>query len=132
MNKALGPAEDAAGSSPIPVGKGSKRKRAEEEEATHEDDDNPDDPDNPDIHEYFPDYGMNFKLNCKQINHLLDRCKAVLEDPSRADELLPCMMDGHSISYTEWEYKELERAVKELPKVLEGATDTTTFRYYTC
>ena len=37
-------AEDAAGSSPIPVGKGSKRKRAEEEEATHEDDENPDDP----------------------------------------------------------------------------------------
>ena len=44
VNKALGPAEDAAGSSPIPVGKGSKRKRAEEEEATHEDDENPDDP----------------------------------------------------------------------------------------
>ena len=90
------------------------------------------DEDDSDIHDFFPDYGMNFKLNCKQINHLLDRCKAVLEDPSRADELLPCMMDGHSISYTEWEYKELERAVKELPKVLEGATDTTTFRYYTC
>ena len=94
--------------------------------------DNPNDPDNPDIHEYFPDYGMNFKLNCKQINHLLDRCKAVLEDPSRADELLPYMWRGHSESYNEWDYKVLERTVKELPKVLEGATDTTTFRYYTC
>ena len=87
---------------------------------------------NPDIHDFFPDYGMNFKLNCKQINHLLDRCKAVLEDPSRADELLPRMMDGHITSYTEWDYTVLERTVKELPKVLEGATDTTTFRYYTC
>ena len=91
-----------------------------------------DEDDNPDIHEFFPDYGMNFKLNCKQINHLLDRCKAVLEDPSRADELLPRMMDGYITSYTEWDYKALERTVKELPKVLEGATHTTTFRYYTC
>ena len=85
-----------------------------------------------DIHDFFSDYGMNFELNCKQINNLLDRCKAVLEDPSRADELLPRMMDGYNSSYTEWDYKVLERTVKELPKVMEGATDTTTFRYYTC
>ena len=84
------------------------------------------------IHQYFVDNCQNGEDDCRQsyvsrdkIVELLDLCKQVLADHSKADELLPSQ-EGFffgSTEYGEWYFQDLEDTVSILENCLTMGDD---------
>jgi hypothetical protein len=79
------------------------------------------------IHAWFVKNVQNGKDECQeayvsrdQLRELIDTCKTVLTDHTRADELLPTTSGFFfgGTEYNEWYYKDIEYTVERLEKVL--------------
>lgn len=80
------------------------------------------------IHKFFTDINEQYD-SCESIEvtkdmlgQLLDRCTMVLEDRSRADELLPTSSGFFfgSIDYDEWYFKKLEHTIEKITPILSN------------
>jgi hypothetical protein len=78
------------------------------------------------IHKFFTDINDQYD-SCESIEvtkdmlgMLLDRCTMVLEDRSRADELLPTTSGFFfgSTQYDEWYFKKLEDTIRDITPIL--------------
>jgi hypothetical protein len=78
------------------------------------------------IHKFFTDFNEQYD-SCESIEvtkdmlgMLLDRCTMVLEDRSRADELLPTTNGFFfgSTEYDEWYFNKLEDTVRDITPIL--------------
>lgn len=78
------------------------------------------------IHKFFTDIDDQYE-SCESIEvtkdilgDLLDRCTMVLEDRSRADELLPTTSGFFfgSTEYDEWYFNKLEDTIKDITPIL--------------
>jgi len=90
------------------------------------------------IHKYFVDQCANGKDECQdtyvereQLQDLLNRCKTILEDHSKAGELLPSRSGFFfgSTDYDEWYFYDLEQTVPVLEKILKDAPIDWEFEY---
>lgn len=91
------------------------------------------------IHQWFIDNCAGGIDDCRpvyvsrsQLEELLDKVKAVLDDPEQASELLPTQSGFFfgSTEYEEWYFEDLKRTKEELTKVLEvSAEDDVSFSY---
>jgi len=90
------------------------------------------------IHKFFVDVCADGKDECQDtyVSHenledLLNRCKTVLEDHSKAEELLPSRSGFFfgSTDYDEWYYKDLEDTIPVLEKILSHAPESWEFEY---
>lgn len=89
------------------------------------------------VHKWFVDTCQDGEDDCRQtyvsreqLEALLELCKAVVADHSKADDLLPTQ-DGFffgSTEYDEWYFKDLEDTVRQLENVLQ-LDDTWDFVY---
>lgn len=78
------------------------------------------------IHQFFTDINEQYE-SCETIEvskdmltMLLDRCKMVLADRNRADELLPTTSGFFfgSVNYDEWYFEELEKTIEDITPIL--------------
>jgi hypothetical protein len=90
------------------------------------------------IHKFFVDVCADGKDECQDtyvsrenLEDLLNRCKTVLEDHSKAEELLPSKGGFFfgSTDYDEWYYKDLEDTIPVLEKILKDAPESWGFEY---
>jgi hypothetical protein len=90
------------------------------------------------IHKYFVDNCANGKDECQdtyvereQLEDLLNRCKTILEDHSKAEELLPSQSGFFfgSTDYDEWYFHDLEQTVPVLEKILKESPEDWEFEY---
>jgi hypothetical protein len=90
------------------------------------------------IHKYFVDQCANGKDECQdtyvereQLQDLLNRCKTILEDHSKAGELLPTRSGFFfgSTDYDEWYFYDLEQTVPVLEKILKESPRDWEFEY---
>jgi hypothetical protein len=90
------------------------------------------------IHKYFVDQCAGGKDECQdtyvereQLQDLLNRCKTILEDHSKAGELLPSRSGFFfgSTDYDEWYFYDLEQTVPVLEKILKDAPIDWEFEY---
>lgn len=90
------------------------------------------------IHKYFIDKCNGGKDECQDtyvsrenLEDLLNRCKTVLEDHSKAEELLPTGSGFFfgSTDYDEWYYEDLEHTVEVLNKILKNSPENWEFEY---
>jgi hypothetical protein len=90
------------------------------------------------IHKYFVDQCAGGKDECQdtyvereQLQDLLNRCKTILEDHSKAGELLPSRSGFFfgSTDYDEWYFYDLEQTVPVLEKILKDAPRDWEFEY---
>ena len=80
------------------------------------------------IHKWFVDLNdgvddcTQIRVNGSQIKSLVDTCKQILADHSKASELLPTQSGFFfgSTDYDEWYYEDLEKTVKMLADVDEN------------
>ena len=84
------------------------------------------------IHQWFVDNVQDGEDNCgtyfvsrDNLTELLDLCKQVLADHSKADELLPTQGGFFfgSTDYDEWYFSDLEYTVEQLTRCLESPYD---------
>lgn len=90
------------------------------------------------VHKWFVDTCQDGEDDCRQtyvsreqLEALLELCKAVVADHSKADDLLPTQ-DGFffgSTEYDEWYFKDLEDTVRQLENALQ-LDDTWDFVYH--
>ncbi len=90
------------------------------------------------IHKYFVDKCAGGKDECRptyvereDLEDLLNRCKTILEDHSKAEELLPTQSGFFfgSTEYDEWYFQDLEDTVPVLEKILKDAPKEWEFEY---
>jgi hypothetical protein len=90
------------------------------------------------IHKYFVDQCARGKDECQdtyvereQLEDLLNRCRTILEDHSKAEELLPSQSGFFfgSTEYDDWYFKDLEDTVPILEKILKDAPEDWDFIY---
>jgi hypothetical protein len=90
------------------------------------------------IHKYFVDNCADGKDECQdtyvereQLEDLLNRCKTILEDHSKAAELLPPQSGFFfgSTDYDEWYFHDLENTVPVLEKILKESPEDWEFEY---
>lgn len=90
------------------------------------------------IHQYFVNKCADGKDECQDIyvtkDHLEDvlwRCKVILQDKNRAQELLPTQSGFFfgSTDYDDWYYEDLERTIPMLEKILKNAPEEWEFEY---
>jgi hypothetical protein len=78
------------------------------------------------IHKFFTDFNEQYdscetiEVTKDMLGQLLDRCTMVLEDRSRADELLPTTNGFFfgSTDYDKWYFDKLEDTIKEITPIL--------------
>lgn len=90
------------------------------------------------IHKYFIDKCAGGNDDCREMyvskDHLQDivwRCKTILMDKRRAQELLPTQSGFFfgSTDYDEWYYEDLEHTIPMLEKILKNAPEDWDFEY---
>jgi len=66
------------------------------------------------------------------LKDLLERCESILEDHSKAEELLPSQSGFFfgSTDYDQWYFEDLKRTVPILKKILENAPEDWEFEYH--
>jgi hypothetical protein len=84
------------------------------------------------IHQWFVDNCQNGVDDCgeyyvtvNQLEQLVDICKKVLADPSKADKLLPTQGGFFfgSTDYNEWYIQDLQNTIDQLTPLIEAPTD---------
>lgn len=81
------------------------------------------------IHKFFTDINDQYdscdviEVTKDMLGQLLDRCAMVLEDRSRADELLPTTSGFFfgSTMYDEWYFNKLEDTIRDITPILSDA-----------
>lgn len=90
------------------------------------------------IHKYFVDRCGGGKDECQDIYvpqdalaDLLWRCETIMNDKSRAQELLPTQSGFFfgGTEYDEWYYGDLERTISVLQNILKNAQESWEFEY---
>ena len=90
------------------------------------------------IHKYFVDNLQGGKDECQttevsrsELQDLLDICKEVMEDRSKAEKLLPTQSGFFfgSTEYDEYYYDDIELTIKQLTSILENAPSHWFFEY---
>lgn len=90
------------------------------------------------IHKFFVDKCGDGVDECQEIyvdrddlKDLLGRCKSILEDHSKAEELLPSQSGFFfgSTEYDQYYFEDLERTVPILKKILEKSPEDWEFEY---
>ena len=91
------------------------------------------------IHKFFVDVCGGGTDECQDIyvdrddlKDLLGRCESILEDHSKAEELLPCQSGFFfgSTEYDQYYFEDLEQTVPILKKILENAPEDWEFEYH--
>jgi hypothetical protein len=91
------------------------------------------------IHKFFVDVCGGGTDECQDIyvdrdnlKDLLEKCESILEDHSKAEELLPSQSGFFfgSNEYDEYYFGDLERTVPILKKILENAPENWEFEYH--
>jgi len=91
------------------------------------------------IHKFFVDECGNgvddqqdIYVERDDLKDLLQRCESILEDHSKAEELLPSQSGFFfgSTEYDEYYFADLERTVPILKKILENAPEDWEFEYH--
>ena len=90
------------------------------------------------IHKYFVDNLQGGKDECQttwvsrsELQNLLDICREVMEDHSKAEKLLPTQSGFFfgSTEYDEYYFDDIERTIKQLTSILENAPSHWEFEY---
>jgi len=72
-----------------------------------------------------------YKVSFSELQHLLSDVKAVLEDNSRAEELLPttagCFFGDNT--YSQYYFEDLKETAEKLEKILQSADEYSQFYY---
>ena len=91
------------------------------------------------IHKFFVDECGNgvddqqdIYVERDDLKDLLQRCESILEDHSKAEELLPSQSGFFfgSTDYDQWYFENLKRTVPILKKILENAPEDWEFEYH--